>query len=1008
MKKVLKFLMITLLSLVILIVAAAIIIPTFFKDDIKAAIDAELAKSVNADVVYDADNFGLSLFSNFPNITATMEYFGVINRAPFEDEILFRVEKLEVEVNLSSVLFSDKPSLKGITLVHPEVNVKVLADGSANYDIAVPSDAPVEETTTTEEAPADFSFGIDHWQIIDGHIVYDDKSIPYFMELKGVQLTGSGDLTQDVFDLATKATIDSINISFDGTEYLSNKRADIDMILSISDEYGKYTFKENTVKVNDFAFGFDGFLALEDDGFPMDITFKTKENSFKSLLSLVPGVFTEGFEDIKSEGSLSFNGAVKGKYTDATMPAFNINLKVNDAMFQYPDLPTAVENISLDMLVDNKDGNIDNTLVNVKQFHMDFGSNPIDARILIENLVDYKMDANIKANLNLGELTSMFPMDGMTLKGIYSLDASATGLYDSINNIIPKIDVAMALKNGYVKTSDFPIPLEDLHFSSTVKNTSGRMAETKIAVDDFTMIMDNEEFRADMIFENLDDYTWDLRAKGGIDLEKITSLFPLEGMALTGKIKADIETKGKMSDLEAERYANLPTSGSFEMANFTYKDVTLPYDVTISEAKASFDPKRILLESYKGTVGRSDMQASGSISNYIGFLFGENELLKGSMDFSSNLLDLNEFMVEEEGSTDETETTPTEETDTTASGVIPIPKNIDFILKSNVKTAKAMNLVISNATGDIIVRDGVANLSGLKFGMLGGQFVTNGSYDTRDLEHPKYDFDLNVQDLSIKQSYQAFNTVQTLMPIAQLVNGNVNTDFKISGELDDNMLPDYATINGGGLLKIAQAALQDSENNKIISGITNLTNLKDASVVNIKDLVMSAKIEDGKFSVKPFNIKLGNYETTVSGSTGFDQSVSYNMSMKVPAGKLGTKFNSFVNNSDGGDGASSYVDLPIVIGGSFTDPQIKVGDAPKDQIKQAAKSKLKDEGSKLADKVIKDDKAKELVGNLLGGKNKKDSTKSDSTKTDPSKTKLDDVKKDVDRIKNLFKKKKKN
>jgi uncharacterized protein involved in outer membrane biogenesis len=79
MKKAIKWVLIIFGGLLVLIVAAALILPAVFKDDIKAAIDKELAKSVNADVLFEADKFDLSLFKNFPNITATMEDFGVIN-----------------------------------------------------------------------------------------------------------------------------------------------------------------------------------------------------------------------------------------------------------------------------------------------------------------------------------------------------------------------------------------------------------------------------------------------------------------------------------------------------------------------------------------------------------------------------------------------------------------------------------------------------------------------------------------------------------------------------------------------------------------------------------------------------------------------------------------------------------------------------------------------------------------------------------------------------------------
>ncbi len=79
-----------------------------------------------------------------------------------------------MEINLKEILFGDQIRVKGITLFKPIINIKVLEDGRANYDIAIPS----EDTVTTEE-PSEFSFGIDHWEIVDGDVSYKDLSLPY-------------------------------------------------------------------------------------------------------------------------------------------------------------------------------------------------------------------------------------------------------------------------------------------------------------------------------------------------------------------------------------------------------------------------------------------------------------------------------------------------------------------------------------------------------------------------------------------------------------------------------------------------------------------------------------------------------------------------------------------------------------------------------------------------------------------------------------------------------------
>lgn len=983
--KILKKVLIGFFIFLIVLVAAAMILPVVFKDDIKAAIDKSIAENVNADVVFDVNNFSLSVFRHFPNITAQIDELGVFNRAPFEGEHLFVVNRIEVEMNLMDVLFGDQMRVKGITLVKPRINVKVLPDGKANYDIAIPS----KDTVAVAAGPTKFSVGIDHWEIIDGELTYDDKSIPYFLSLKGLDHTGSGDFTQDVFDLKTHTVADSVSTSMGDMQFLTDKHAEVDAVISISENISKFTFKENSARINDFALGFDGWFKMNPDNYGMDITFKSPENTFKSLLSLVPGMYTKDFKSIETKGDLSFSGFVKGTYSEKQMPAFNVNLKVNEAMFKYPDLPTAISNINMDLLIDNKDGVISNTLVDLKKLHLDFGSNPVDARALIENLRDYRMDANVKATLNLAELNRMFPMEGLEMKGIYSVNASAKGIYDSLKKIIPSLDVAMSLKDGYVKSSQFPIPLQDLKMDATVKNASGKMAETVIAVNDFSMVMDGEKLGASMILQNLDDYTWDVKANGGVDLEKMTKIFPLKDMTLAGKVKGTLETKGKMSDVNAKKYDKLPTSGSVTLRDFKYSAKDMP-SVTISKADAVFDPRKIELSNMNGTVGKSDFNVTGIVNNYIAYVVN-NQTISGVVTFNSNLLDLNEFM------TSSTATSAT--TDTTSLSVMPIPENIDFTLKSAVSTVKMMDYTMSDAKGDIILKNGIANLSGLKFKMLGGAFTVNGAYNAKDIKHPKYDFDLKIENLAIQQAANSFSVVKTYAPIAGLVNGDFSTDFKISGELKKNMMPDLTTVNGAGLVKIAQATLTQS---KLVSGITSLTSLSSSNQVNLKDVLMSAAISNGRLSVKPFDVSLAGYPTTISGSTGLDGSLDYSLKMVVPAGQLGSQMQGYINKYTGSSNPTDKIPVTIGLGGTYNNPKPTLVTADqqkqvKDAITKEATQKSQDAVKQLSEGA----KPEDVVKNILGGTTKTDTTKQkkDSTATQSPQNILQN------KLQNLLKKK---
>jgi hypothetical protein len=307
-----------------------------------------------------------------------------------------------------------------------------------------------------------------------------------------------------------------------------------------------------------------------------------------------------------------------------------------------------------------------------------------------------------------------------------------------------------------------------------------------------------------------------------------------------------------------------------------------------------------------------------------------------------------------------------------------------------------MDYTITNALGDVIVKDGVANLSGVNFNMLGGAFVVNGSYNTKDVNHPKYDMALKIENLAIQQAAASFSIIKTYAPIAGLVNGKFGTDFKINGELGQDMMPKMNTVSGSGLIKIAEAVLTKSN---LVSGLTSLTKLNNTENVTLKDVLMSASISDGRLSVKPFNVKVGNYATTISGSTGLDKSIDYTLKMTVPAGQLGSQLNSFLTP---GAAANSEVTLPITLGGTMLSPKFSMNtQEQKQQAKEAVTNVAKEKGKEALQDLTKNTPAKDIVNNILGGGSKSDTTKvKDSTKTDPLKDALQN------KLNSFFKKKK--
>jgi len=900
---------IIILGIFAFLLIAVVAIPYLFKDQILARIDQEIASSVNAQVYYNYDDVSISLFRRFPNLSATIREFGIKGNAPFENDTLMHINSLQVDVNLRSVLFDEYPKLTGVHLLGGAMYISVLEDGRANYDIAVET----EEEEIAE--PTEFRLGINLLEVKGVNFVYDDRQMGFFMALANLDLEGRGDFTLDVYDLVADARADIVRMDYEGVNYLQNKRFLGDTRITVDMNQMLFTFNDGNFALNEFDFDLAGFIAMPGDDIDMDLRFAGKDNSFRSVLSLVPGIYTDSFQNLKTSGNMNFEGFVRGIYNENSTPAFEMSLKVDDGFFQYPDLPRPVSNVNITMQVTNPTNDFDNTRIDIPVFNMNFGENPVSGRLLVENLRTYDMDGQLRGNVNLEEITSIFPLDGTELRGAFSINAIAHGRYDSVTNTIPNIDASMALANGYIRNVDYPAPIENLNVQANVANTTGNMNDLIVNISNFGFDLEGESIRGNLQVNDLNRLNWDGSIHGVVDLGKLMAIFPMEDVIVEGRIRADIDTRGNYADVEAERYERLDTKGDIEIMDLYYTDLDLPQGIRIRNAAANFSPRAINLTNFDARVGQSPVRATGNLTNYMAYLFGDNQTLQGNLTVASTRFNVNEWM-----STD-----PAAAEDTTQLSIIELPRNVDFTMNVSANEVVYDNLVFSNARGILNLRDGILTFRDVATSTMGGQITFAGTYNSQDPALPKFDMTFDVAAVSIQEAFRSLNTVQVFAPIAQHMTGNFTTKFALSGDLGPDMMPVMSSLDGKGLVKVVQAAFRDS---RLLQGITSITRLNETQSITFRDVVLSTTIEDGRLRVSPFNVRLWDYATTVEGSTGFDGTINYLLNMQVPAGSFGSQLNNLIAGIAGTEATGTTI-IPVAlnVGGTYQNPSVSLAGA---------------------------------------------------------------------------------
>lgn len=845
MKKVLKITGITLLVLLVLIIS----LPFMFKGKIIDIVKEQANANLNAKV--DFGEFDLGLISTFPNFNFSIDNVTVDGVDKFEGTQLANIKNLSLKVDLMSVISGDEIKIKSIYIEEPTVNAVVLADTSANWDIAKATEEIEEEVVEEETSP--FKLNLQDLTIKNAKINYEDATMNLTTSIIGLNFNLSGDMTQDVTDLVTKTVIDELNLTMDNIAYFKKANVEADAIIKADLANYKFTFTDNQFRLNELFLGFDGWVAIfeDNDDIDMDITFNAQKTDFKNILSLVPAVFMTDFASVKTEGKLALNGFAKGKMTETALPAFGLDLLVEKAMFKYPDLPKAVNNIHVDLAVSNPGGSEDNTLINLKRFYMEMAGNPVEMKMKLSTPIsDPNIDANLMAKLDLASVKDVMPMEA--------------------------------------------------------------------------------------------------------------------GDEMNGKINADVTLKGKMSSIDNERYEEFEAKGSFGITEMLYKSDSLPYDVKLQQMTLNFSPQFVELANFDAQIGKSDMHASGKIENFIAYVLDDStNVLTGNFMFNSTVMDLNEFMTEEEVAAAEG-TEAAEEPLT----VIEVPRNIDFSLTSTLSKVIYDNMEITDMKGLITVKDQKVGMKDVAMNLLGGKMMMNGFYETTNPAAPGINFDMAIQDFDVATVVSTFNTIEEMAPYAKNAKGRFNTSLKLEGILDKEMMPDMNSLTGNGDMLTKNIKVEDVKAMNQLADVLKNDNLR---VLEVNDAKIKYAFKDGRVNIEPFDVKLGKTTGTMSGSNGFDQTIDYKMTLKTPTKELGAgdalnKLQSQASGLGMSLKSAETVSVDVLMKGTFDDPKVSVSlkdavGSVTDEIKEQVKEKITEEVDKAKEEAKK--KAREQADKLI-------------------------------------------
>lgn len=990
--KVLKISAIAFSIIVLLLIVLPYLFPTAISNKIK-----ELANN-NLNGQLNFSETRLSFFNHFPALTLTLYKVELKGSYPYQKDTLVAAEEMAVGIDLGSV-FSKQLNINQFFLTNALINIKVNEKGEANYNVYKSSQ------TTGSNDTGSTSLKIEKIVIENSHLVYNDQSLPMFINAQGFNYKGKGDLSKAIFDLQTHASVNSLDFTYNEEEYVHGKKLNADLITRINTNSLALEFQKNDLKINKLPVNFNGRFEFLKSGYFMDFRINSTATKLYDLFTALPPQYLGWLEKTDVKGTANVVASLTGKYIKETntMPNLELDMNIRDGYLSYNKAPLPISNLflnfksrlpglnpdSLNVNIDSLFFNIDkdyfgssvhitgmnqpyikariNSEMDLEKWDRALGLEPFDVKgkfalqfaadgqytsstiqnakgktdtvitsipsfdmrssirngyfklsVLPEPITGISfnisascedgnyhhanmklehleakvlgnfmkgfinmagaeapyMDINFQTVFNLADIKKFYPLDSLDLAGNLNLDIQSKGNYNAIKKIFPVTKASIQLKDGALKTKYYPNTIEKIEVLANFISTGPSSKDIQVFLKPASLVFEGQPFSIKASLQNFDNLKYDITSNGKLDLARIYKVFSQKEYDIKGFIETDFSLKGLQSDALAGRYNRLQNEGTLKVKGIelSYNLFTKPLQVNTGLFRFSND--KMWFDQFKATYGNSDFSLDGYLNNVVNFILNDNDTLQGNFQLKSTAIVLDEFK-----SNSGNESDKSQETVSTSTGVIMVPKNVNLTFIAEAKSIEYNGINLKDFNGTATISNGTVKLIKTGFNLIDAPVSMDASYTSLSTKKAAFDYHLTTKDFDVKKAYNEILLFRDLATSAKDAEGIVSIDYQLSGKLDANMFPVLPSLKGNGVISVKKVKMNGF---KLFSAVAKATDKDSINNPDLSNVNIRSSIANNIITIQRTKMRVAGFRPRLEGQVSLDGKLNLSFRLGLP------------------------------------------------------------------------------------------------------------------------------
>jgi uncharacterized protein involved in outer membrane biogenesis len=619
-KRLVRFLLIPVISLVLLLAVAFTILFTQQQRLVKLAVK-ELNKKLPGTISVQGSN--ISLFENFPYISVRLNNVSFYATKSTSTKPLFSAEKLFAGFSLPDIL---KQNYKVKVIFMKNGHLDLVAERNGQLNIVEASKISHDTTSTTDTGDAALKLDIKKIVLKNMAVSFLDKQNGRHIisHIERIQSSLENDSLKLNAALTGKMTIDYT--SSGNTTLFRQKHLETDLAISYEKNTELLKLSKGKLKVEDAVFNIAGTASLQQGNNTIDLKFSGDKPDLQQLFAFVPESVAKELKHFRYDGHVNFDGSVKGSLANGQMPRIDLSFSCANAWLHNSQSDKKLDSLAFKGYYTNGDGqSLKTSELRLLGMHAKPGSGVFDGNFIMRNFDNPKILMQVNSNLELEFIGAFLGIkDLQRLTGQISLKMNFKELVDistpeqSMGKLTEGIQSELSVHNLTFRIPDYPYNVEHLNLHANMKNGFVRLDSLVCNIGQSDFYMNGSLSNLPAIFHQQSKpviATLNARSRKMIMRE-------LLNIDTTKNRKGKEEIYGFTLGLSLETSVNellhpnpLPR-GLMKIENLNASFKRYPHTFHDFGAELTIADTMLRLKNFGGHIDSSDILFSGRVNNY--------------------------------------------------------------------------------------------------------------------------------------------------------------------------------------------------------------------------------------------------------------------------------------------------------------------------------------------------------------------------------------------------------